>query len=285
MITELNLNTEHFVIDRIKQSDLLGDMNKTIEKKRYNVNNLGDRPDDYFTRLSLTNMSNWVNPETKYITIDNSYHLNWIKDAHKIGSITKRFPLNYKEELQELLYMYRHLDEFLKSGFFVRTDHCSMKTGIHGVKKYVCLKEIIESIVTSDTTHAPLAKDDTVLKIYLVEYLDINRDKEFRIFVYNNCITCISQQFIYEKNTWLLNYTAKDLEKLVKNICEFHKTLPQKPFDYTYDLVLKEDNLFYFIEMNGFGRGYSAGSALYHWEIDKDLLENTTGKITLRFVV
>jgi hypothetical protein len=173
-----------YIIEKIQLDKVLKDFEN--DTKKYNVNNLGDRPNDYYERLSITNTKKWISP---------------------------------------------------------------------------------------------------VLKLYLFKFLELERDKEFRIFVYNNEITGISQQFIYIKNEWLSQLKDLEIKILIKNICKFHKTLPIRDFNYTYDLVLLNSNEFYFIELNGFGGSYSAGSALFHWENDKYLLENSLNKITIRFTI
>jgi hypothetical protein len=56
--------------------------------------------------------------------------------------------------------------------------------------------------------------------------------------------------------------------------------------NYTFDLVLLNDSTFYFIEPNSFGKEYSAGSALFHWINDSDILLNEScNEIEFRYTI
>ncbi len=56
---------------------------------------------------------------------------------------------------------------------------------------------------------------------------------------------------------------------------------------YSYDFAIietKSDKYEpYFIEPNGFGAEYPAGSALFHWILDKDKLYRKTNQVYLRY--
>lgn len=61
---------------------------------------------------------------------------------------------------------------------------------------------------------------------------------------------------------------------------------------YTMDIYLKGEqdqqecvtfDKWYFIEPNGFGAEYSAGSALYHWIDDYDLLNGDKDYVEFRY--
>jgi hypothetical protein len=109
--------------------------------------------------------------------------------------------------------------------------------------------------------------------------------------VYNNKITCISQQNLYsvlydentiqqipEKLTIILEY----FENVIKNKINWIN-------NYSYDFAIIENNTPYFIEMNSFGREYAAGSALFHWILDEKILYNSfeTGdnRVEFRYTV
>lgn len=270
-------------INIIDLNDVLSDSHLDTPNRKYNVNNLYDeKPPDYHDKNMATRTCNWVSPDIKFYIIDNKYHLNWLKIAQNIANVTGKFPRNYLEELKELCNDYSLLD--FSNGYFIRTEHCSLKTGIHGKKQYFNLVDIIESIVTSDPYHKPLLDTDTELSLYLFPYLDMVPDKEFRVFVYDKQITGISQQFIYKRNDWLLNKSPDFIHSLINDILDYFSNNIQHKLDnfsnYTFDLVLLENGDFYFIELNGFGANYSAGSALFHWITDNSSL---TGNCNLEF--
>ncbi|MCA9750263.1 MAG: hypothetical protein KC414_14230, partial [Romboutsia sp.] len=108
---------------------------------------------------------------------------------------------------------------------------------------------------------------------------DMDHDKEFRIFVYNNRITAISCQHLYNVNEWLCNLSVKEKEQVIQLILEyFNSNIRDKLTfigSYTMDLVLldsNEEHMPYFIEPNSFGSEYASCSALFHWELDKEIL-------------
>ena len=43
--------------------------------------------------------------------------------------------------------------------------------------------------------------------------------------------------------------------------------------NYCIDVVILENDSLYFIEINSFGKEYAAGSALFHWLNDEDILQ------------
>lgn len=55
----------------------------------------------------------------------------------------------------------------------------------------------MESVVSCVGTHTPLKSNTTNFDIYLMEWAEILPEHEFRIFVYQNKITAISQQNLY----------------------------------------------------------------------------------------
>jgi hypothetical protein len=67
---------------------------------------------------------------------------------------------------------------------------------MHGVGPYSSLKQIIQSLVTTTSTHAGFGEQDDIINVYLFPWLDINSDKEFRIFVYEGEITGNSTYYL-----------------------------------------------------------------------------------------
>ena len=283
------------VIEPISIDDVIAN-----NPKRYNSNNHSQiMPSDYYTILSNGNTSNWINKFKKsYIVIQiQMKDLDWMKKAHDIGKFTGKFPIMFQEELDIMLELYKDVDYIFQNNikYFVRTERVSLKTGMHGAGPYTSLKQIFESLVTCTDNHSPLNikfLTEQYLKLYLMPWIKIDSNKEFRIFVYNNKITAISQQNIYQTNTILKPY--ENIKKvIIKNWIEiitsyFETTI--KPNithtkNYTIDLALLENDKPYFIEINSFGKDYAAGSALFHWIIDEDMLLDTKlqNKIYFRY--
>lgn len=239
----------------------------------YNSNNhwKDDKPpDDYKEYLSLTNFNNYIDLFHKdYITITlDKTDINILNEIFKISHLTCKVSNLYKEEFEDLLKKYKYTDKYFQDKqYFVRTNLNSLKYGKFGKGPYTNFKDIITSMVTSTKTHKAI--DST---IYLLPWLNLDK-KEFRIFVYKNRITCISQQntysIIFDKST--------DFITLSKDIVNFYETNIKSKItyidNYVIDLGIIGDS-FYFIELNPFGKEYSSGSALFHWINDEEKIYN-----------
>lgn len=130
-------------------------------------------------------------------------------------------------------------------------------------------------------------------------WIEINDSLEFRIFVHNKKITCISQQDIYNRNEVLYkvgDYDSDESEKKRNEICKrwvklildyFESKIKQsiKLDSYSIDLSLINGETPYFIETNVFGKEYAAGSALFHWLKDEDKLYSDGSTIYFRYVL
>jgi hypothetical protein len=249
-------------------------------------------PEDYCEVLAKSRTHHWIDKfrKTIKITLDTT-DVKWMLKAQKIGMITGNFSDLFDDELNHMLTKYAYLNLFDHNmPYFVRTDETSLKYGMHGVGPYYDFKSIIESSVSSIHGHSPLSDDTTY---YLSEWININQDKEFRVFVYKNKITAISQQSITKSNLLLLNLNDNDrnllINKWINIICLYFQDIIMQRIDhvnsYAIDFAILENDEPYFIELSSFGKEYAAGSALYHWIIDEDILYGKTNEIYFRYAI
>ena len=116
---------------------------------------------------------------------------------------------------------------------------------------------------------------------------------EYRVFVYRNKITAISQQHLYEKNSIFNGLDKDELNKKINDYVRIITTYFEEKIkknitymdSYTYDFAILPGNNPYLIEINCFGKEYAAGSALFHWIIDEDKLYNQEDKIYFRYTI
>ncbi len=248
------------------------------DTEKYNSNNHwinNVKPDDYYLKLSQSYTNMWIDifkPEYKKIVINNPKHLEWIKRASKLCAQTGKFSNLFIEDLLDTLFdldMYNYL--FDNKEYFVRVNNVSLKYGQHGIGPYSNLKTILESTVSSIKGHSPIYDETTEITIYLLPWVKIEESNEFRVFVYKNKITAISQQNLYKR----LHMT--NIENKIDLIVEYFNNVISKKINwidtYTYDFALINDEP-YFIEMNSFGKEYAAGSSLFHWLHDEKILYN-----------
>jgi len=277
-------------IEKIDVEDVL-----LNNKDKYNNNNHWDngKPNDYYEVLAKSNTGNWIDAfhsNYKTITID-KYNLTWMKEAFQVGRFTGTFSKLFDEDLNDMLIEYKEQTDKLFDGtkYFIRTEKVSLKYGQHKEGPYTNFQSIIESMVTSIDGHTCFDNDDIECKIYLMTWLeDFDFEKEFRIFVYKNHITAISQQNLFAHNKWLSSKTNEELSKLVNKIVTFFNNNIRdkiKLDNFVMDLgLIGDDENPYFIEPNSFGKEYASGSSLFCWLNNYDELYNDTNtNVSFRF--
>ena len=143
-------------------------------------------------------------------------------------------------------------------------------------------KEALNLILTSERNHIDIndwisngGKEQIVLREWNNE---LSLDNEFRVFIYNNKITAISQYDLYG----LFPHLIKEKEKLKKLIHEFWekevKNRIKYPF-YIVDFGYINGNII-FIELSPFFP--TTGGGLYDWNNDIKELENGDGDLRIR---
>ena len=140
--------------------------------------------------------------------------------------------------------------------------------------------EIIRFITTNQLfLHREMEREKDTYLIIMPWNPDIEDKFEFRLFVRNNKITGLSQQF-YFKN---FNYSYEELDFIEKAVLKapFLKVAPYN--DYIADVYVKNGKC-YLIEYNPFGAGSGAGSALFNWKTDYDVLYGSITPAEFKFL-
>lgn len=190
------------------------------DKEKYNSNNHWEHgiiPEDYSEVLSRSSTSNWID-KFKKITIDNAIHIKWLKEAHETCSQTGKFSELFSDEFEQMTHDLNvvHKNIFDGTGYFIRVCDVSLKYGQHKTGPYTNIRQILDSIVSTTHNHSPIKKNTDKLDIYLIDWIDIDEKYEFRIFVFNNKITCISQQNIYSVLFNEYKNNKLELEHMIK---------------------------------------------------------------------
>lgn len=267
---------------------------KSVQKcgdTRYNSNNhwIDDvKPNDYFAEIDKFNTSNWVNKiNREHFTIDinEETDLQLLSKLSFLGKISGKLSSIYYDDITTFVKKYEEIyTELFNKGkkYFVKCESVSLKYGHHGLIPYTNFRTIIESLITCPYGHTAIYSDTKKLTIYLFEWIDFDKSHEYRVFVNNSQITCISQQFLYEKFDLNENTIKNNITTILDS---FHEIINKTGYTtFSYDVVLIQ-NIAYFIEPNCFGKEYPAGSALFHWIIDYDKLYGVDGKIYVRYII
>ena len=290
-----------FAIQTINVGDVI-EKDYRFNSNNHPISSNGDKPDDYTEVLDKCSTKYWVNEfhAGKYSYFDLlPQHIEWMKEASKTGYQTGQFSRLFFEELDECVNDHEEYQALINQigsdkGVFVRTETVSLKTGMFGAGPYHELDSIFKSMVTCRVSHCPIREDTKEVRIYLLPWKEINDFKEFRVFIFKGCITAISQQALYSVNALLAGLDREPLLKIVAGWCRkivtfFESTIRERIRleSYTMDICLLGDNEDpYFIEINSFGKHYSAGSSLFHWILDDEILEGDgDGLIFFRYVV
>jgi len=188
------------IIQQIELEDVI-----KFDKQKYNSNNHWENniePDDYKNVMESFDLKHWINKtDYKTINIIEKKHLDWIKKADVVSSQTGIFSKLFQDELDDFIeeYAEKYKDIFYEGcKYFVRTDDVSLKCGQHKTGPYNNLRMIIESLVSCTLTHKPIHSETDKITLYLFPWIYINPKNEYRIFVFNDNITAISQQNIYK---------------------------------------------------------------------------------------
>ena len=284
------MNTNQYLIETVSLDYVTSQDGKKINSNNHWIN--GIKPLDYDSQITKFDTKNWIDYfHTNYnkIVLDKE-DLSWMFDAFLIGRHTQLFSEIYKEDLDNLIEKYKNITSQIFDGrkFFVRTDKVSLKYGYYKEGPYTNLNDIIVSMVTTIDAHKCFHQNDQDCCIYLLPWIEtMHPEKEFRIFVYNNSITAISQQHIYDTNNWLQNKNNTEIEEIICKILSYFTNNIIKFSDYPHyviDLALIDnDEKPYFIEPNVFGKEYASGSSLFHWIDDYNTLYGLN-KIVFRYV-
>jgi hypothetical protein len=298
----------YIVTQQIESGDVV-----KYDKERFNSNNHwkdDQMPDDYCEVLNMTNTKSWIDLfRSNYKIIELDYgDVLWMKKAFAIGKTTGKFSKCYYDELEQTLEKYKPITDVIfadgNPGYFIRTENVSLKHGCHGVGPYTNFKDVLESTCSCIHGHTPVDEFTKELKFYILPWIEMSSDKEFRVFVCNKQITAISTQSCYQ-----INKTLRDIEspgQREETICHWVHTIvtyldsvkgsiPAESFSVDISLVetrgvdQKADDPLspYLIELNCFGKEYAAGSSLFHWLLDEDILYDRKGegKVYFRYII
>lgn len=108
--------------------------------------------------------------------------------------------------------------------------------------------------------------------IMLRQWTPIDDWQEFRCFIYRNRLTAISQYHCYSKFKKLAGKIFLIRQVIVAFYQEVYSFIPYE--DCVMDVIVNGDEVT-IVEFNSFGADGIAGSGLYNWEQDEDILLST----------
>jgi hypothetical protein len=270
-----------FTLESVLQDDVFEQDTNKFNSNNHWINDMP--PQDYRQQIALGYTHNWIDifkPTYKKIIIDNPSHMSALKQMCEVGCSTGRFSKLYEDEMCQIVQDIEqmHGDMFDGTEYFVRTENVSLKYGEHRKGPYTNVRQILESLTTCIRGHTPIYPNTQFVALYLIPWFPMEKRDEFRVFVYKNKITAISQQYLHDK---LYNENDEnDMNELRSNISTiisyfYDKICPNITWTDSYALdIACVKGIPYFIEINSFGKEYASGSALFHWIIDEKIMYN-----------
>ena len=232
----------------------------------------------------------------------------YLIQAAESAIFTGKLPKCYDEELTDIMVK---LDQFLAdksndNGFFIRFDSVSPKDGVKPVLSdsngfpVRTGQEIVTMLATSKRALRAFNRGDR--QLHFLPFIPVNSDNEFRVFIYQRRITCISQ-YGPGRRTIFSHWSDERLTKLAQQIQETILIILDEILDtvgtdnvvcdvncqisYTGTQYIEFDSdsvpinrtefvtTCKIIEFNSFGYWLASGSCLYHWLKDKEKLYST----------
>lgn len=257
---------------------------ETLDHKKVNNNNFIkelDDPDainkDYETEICKTHLSNYakqINYPIKFTYEFTKHEIENLKEACHVSIITGNWPSIYEEELDEIIN--RLQNNWIDGEYFIRLDSASLKNGVVELP-ITNAQDLILGLITSKRILTSFNLG--YKKLYFIEFNpEFDPHKEVRVFVRNNKVTGISQYHWYEPS-YFNHFSNHQLMLIAKNIIYDveNKLIPLvsnaiQTNDFTVDYLVKGDLTLQIIELNSFGYWLSAGSCLFSWSDDRDIL-------------
>lgn len=296
----------NILIHRIPRAEI-----DTFDKNKWNSNNHPIKPEEvpegktelehYKNEIKKTLLCNWkslTNCHHEIVLSKNT--IETLKQCIPIGVLSRRRARNFKEELddveKEIAEKWLSYPAEEGNEWFVRSDRVSPKDGIEDLPMN-SPKKLVDALATSDRFYKAINDGDN--RLYFFKYDPTwNEDREVRVFVYKGKVTAISQYKWFSKG-WFSERTDVELETIAKTIINFAEeaikvigsSLESKEGSKegskesaTVDLYVEDVNKVKLVEFNSFGYWQAAGSCLFHWLVDYDILYGKTDNIVFRIV-
>lgn len=256
--------------------------------------------EEYWKRVVRTYKNEWVHPfpdpKGTITVILTPKQCKLLSDASLIGFTSGRRSLLYEDELKEFdKIIAEHIAP--DKTWFIRLNESSPKDGIHGCGPLTSAEQIVTSLVTSGRAHRALRRSYEFNQnniLYIIPWRDDWKEElKFRVFVHNSHVTAISQ-YVWCKDVGLTDTNIRIITPAIVSECN-DEIIPRMELDsFVVDVIvvldegtsIDDDTTFHIelIEFNSFGKDLAAGSALFHWIHDEQILYGDGSKTVTRYV-
>jgi len=151
---------------------------------------------------------------------------------------------------------------------FIKTSAKSTKHDIP-VQPITNAREALGYLLPSPTIQGVLARGEPVELLIRPWQTDVNNDNEIRVFIQDNQIKAVSQQYIYSSSPVLgiiFRYSAADILDQIREWWYSTEVQQLGYQDAVLDMYITPDSRIELIEINCGGNGWGpAGSSLFTW--------------------
>lgn len=151
---------------------------------------------------------------------------------------------------------------------FIKTSAKSTKHDIP-VQPITNAREALEYLLPSQTIQGVLARDEPVELLMRPWQHDVSNDNEIRVFIQDNKIKAVSQQYLYSSSPVLgmiFKYSAADILDQIREWWYSTEVQQLGYQDAVLDMYITPDSRVELIEINCGGNGWCpAGSSLFTW--------------------
>jgi len=217
-------------------------------------------------------------------------HCRQLSKASQVGILTKRYPRLYEDELE---LIEAKLQPLPSPPYCARLSTCGTIGGQGGVGPVSTAKQIVTALVTSYRCVNMFERQEPV-GLYVLPFCShFDCNKEFRIFVCKNRVTAVSQYNEAEDRGWgacsdtdltnIVHHTVILLIAMVRQAAVLKLALPAS---FTLDVFCHADQDFAveLIELNSSGAQLAAGSCLYDWVRDYEMLYGLSNTLEVRVI-
>lgn len=229
--------------------------------------------------ITLFGFPSYMFPKEKYLIVDLNECISEILiRVSRVGFLRGRVLEIFEDEHEQILKFLEKTPFPFKKAFF-KLQYFSPKDSLFWKPPFSSWEELLKPLVTSGRTSASLTEKNGNQLIIMEWNEHWKEENEFRVFVWKNHITAISQ-YVYTEDYHLEN--KFNLYKLANEIQNYFKNTIQPNFkldNFVFDIHVDENYVIEFIEFNEF---QISGTSCFNWKHDREIIMNEKEEIEIR---
>lgn len=276
----LPLFGQMMLMQRLGKANIVFDTNQKVDVPHRHVKSAGELI-AYKTFIDIHDFSCWINAVSLLPEFQGTLVIQMTgEEKEKLANLTKQRLHHAKSfcdiDQTGIFNLKKKIENAMSKcpelGFFMRLSGTSGKNE-KSVEPISSVDQAIANLTSNILfLHQEYERSEKTTCIILRPWIDkIEKKNEFRVFVHNGTITGVSQQHWKE----LFCYSEEELKavQVAVSNAPFFKPGRAPYHSFVADVwVSFEDSKCHLIEYNPFGAHCGAGSALFEWQADYEIL-------------